>query len=237
MTLLSVEGVAKRYRHGSRERLALRDVTMSVAPGELVVVLGSRRSGRSTLMRIAAGLERSDEGRVSFNGAALGVRSRVVGRQICYCLTSFSSMEGDRVLDHVAAPLLACGASRRASRESAIRALERVEVGHLAVLTPDELDGSERVRVAIARALAPEPSLVVIDDPTASAGTLQRDPLMRLLRSLPRGGGPSVLMCTDDSMCVSGANRVLVLEDGELRSQIDPPRAEVVPLSARRAGA
>ena len=237
MTLLSLEGVSKRYRHGSRERLALRDVTMSVAAGEVVVVLGTRRSGRSTLMRIAAGLERSDEGRVRFEDTALGVRSGVVGRQLCYCLTSFSSMEGDRVLDHVGAPLLACGASRRVSRERAFRALERVESEQLAALTPAELDGSERIRVAIARALAPEPLLLVIDDPTAPAGTLQRDPLLRLLRSLPGAGGPSVLMCTDDGMCVSGAERLLLLDDGELRTQVDTPQAEVVPLNARRAGA
>ncbi len=237
MSLLSLEGVGKRYRHGSRERLALRDVTVSVESGEFVVVLGTRRSGRSTLLRVAAGLERPDEGRVSFDGVDLAASTRPVGRQLCYCLTSFFSMEGDRVLDHVAAPLLARRASRGAARERALRALQRAVADHLAPLTPDELDGAERVRVSIARALAPEPRLLVIVDPAAHAGTLQRDPLLRLLGSLPGDDGPSVLMSTDDGMCVSGADRLLLLDGGELRSEVDSPRAEVVPLNARRVGA
>jgi ABC-type lipoprotein export system ATPase subunit len=93
------------------------------------------------------------------------------------------------------------------------------------------------VWVSVARALAPEPQLLLIDDPTAHAGPLQRDPLLRLLRALPGNDGPSVLMCTDDAMAVSGADRVLTLEDGELRATIESPRAEVVPLNARSAGA
>jgi ABC-type lipoprotein export system ATPase subunit len=237
VSLLSIEGVTKRYRRGTRERLALRGVTMSVESSELVVVLGSRRSGRSTLMRIAAGLERPDDGRVTFAGTDLAADGGAVGRRLCYCLSSFSSMEGDRVLDHVAAPLLARRASFGAARERAMRALERVEAEHLAPLTPNELDGAERVWVAIARALAHAPQMLVIDDPTAHAGPLQRDPLLRLLRTLPGQDGPSVLMCTDDGMSVSGADRVLTLEDGELRSAVESPRAEVVPLNARRVGA
>jgi ABC-type lipoprotein export system ATPase subunit len=237
VSVLSLEGVVKRYRHGNRERLALRDVSMRVGQNELVVVLGTRRSGRSTLMRIAAGLERPDEGRVSFQGIDLATSNRVVGRELCYCLTLFSSMEGDRVLDHVAAPLLARHVSRGSARRRATEALERADAGALSRATPDELDGAERVRVAIARALAPEPLLLVIDDPTAQAGTLQREPILRLLRSLPAHDGPSVLMSTDDGMSVSGADRVLMLDDGELRSQVDSPQADVVPLNARRAGA
>lgn len=237
MTLLSLEGVTKRYRHGSRERLALCGVTMSVDDEELVVVLGTRRSGRSTLMRVAAGLERPDEGTVIFDGAELGTRSSPVGRELCYCLTSFFSMEGDRVLGHVAAPLLARRVSRDVAQRRAMQALERAEAAALAHATPEELDGAERVRVAIARALAPNPRLIVIDDPTAQAGTLQREPIMRLLRSLPGADGPSVLMSTDDGLCVSGTDRALTLDDGELGAQVDSPQAEVVPLNARRAGA
>jgi predicted ABC-type transport system involved in lysophospholipase L1 biosynthesis ATPase subunit len=200
------------------------------------VVLGARRSGRSTLLRIAAGLERPDDGRVTFAGADLSGDRGAVGRRLCYCLSSFSSMEGDRVLDHVAAPLLARGASFATARQLAMGALERVDAEHLASLTPDELDGAERVWVAIARALAPNPQMIVIDDPTAHSGPLQRDPLLRLLRTLPAGDGPSVLMCTDDAMSVTGADRVITLEDGEVRSTVEPQPAEVVPLNARRAG-
>jgi putative ABC transport system ATP-binding protein len=235
--LLSIENVSKGYRRGARERVALRDVSMSLAAGEFALILGTRRSGRSTLMRIAAGLEHPDRGRVTFEGVDLRRSKRVLGRRISYCLTSFSTMEGDRVVDHVAAPLLAQRMPRSAARHVAERALAQVGAEQCTMMTPDELDWSERVRVAIARGLAPEPSLLVIDDPTAQAGALQRDPVLRLLRKLGETGGPAVLMSTDDGMCVTGSERVLLLDDGVLGAQVEAPQAEVVSLEARRVGA
>jgi ABC-type lipoprotein export system ATPase subunit len=237
VSLLSVESVSKGYRRGGRERVALRDVSMTLTSGEFALILGTRRSGRSTLMRIAAGLERPDRGRVTFDGVDLRQSKRVLGRRISYCLTSFSTMEGDRVVDHVAAPLLAQRMQRSAARQAAEQALRRVGAERCAMMTPDELDWSERVRVAIARGLAPEPALLVVDDPTARADALQRDPVLRLLREITRDGGPSVLMSTDDGMCVTGSERVLLLDNGVLRAQIEAPEAEVVSLEARRAGA
>jgi ABC-type ATPase involved in cell division len=237
VSLLSVESVSKRYRRGNREFVALREVSMTVEPAELVVVLGTRRSGRSTLLRVAAGLERADEGRVMFDGADLAKDRRALGRRLCYCHGSFSTMQGERVVDHVAAPLLAQRKSRRLARLSAESALERAGIADCASMLPDELDWSERVRVAIARGLAPEPSLLVVDDPTAQAAVLQSDPLLRLLRSLASDSGPAVLMSTDDAMCVSGADRVMLLDEGQLRPEIDTEPAEVVPLNARRLGA
>ena len=237
MSLLSVEGVSKRYRRGNREFVALREVSLSIEPGELVVVLGTRRSGRTTLLRVAAGIERPDEGLVLFEGADLSRHRDVLGRRLCYCHSSFSMMQGERVVDHVAAPLLAQRSSRREARRGAEAALEQTGARNCATMLPDELDGAERVRVAIARSLAPHPALLVIDDPIARAGVLQRDPLLRLLRSLPGADGPAVLMSTDDGMCVSGANRVLLLDEGELRSEVETPPADVVPLNARRVGA
>lgn len=237
MTLLSVESVSKRYRRGNREFVALRDVSLSIERGEFAVVLGTRRSGRTTLLRIAAGIERPDEGLVIFEGADLSRHRGLLGRRLCYCHGSFSMMQGERVLDHVAAPLLAQRSSRRGARRAAEAALEQAGVKDCATMLPDELDGAERVRVAIARSLAPRPALLVVDDPIAHAGVLQRDPLLRLLRSLPGPDGPAVLMSTDDGMCISGADRVLLLDDGELRPEPDVPPAEVVPLNARRLGA
>jgi ABC-type lipoprotein export system ATPase subunit len=237
MTLLSVERVSKRYRRGQREFVALSDVSLAIESGELAVVLGTRRSGRSTLLRIAAGIERPDRGEVFFQGRSLARDSHTLGRSLCYCHTSFSALQGDRILDHVATPLLARGESRAAARHVAERALALAEVGHCANMAPDELDGPERVRVAIARGLAPGPELLVVDDPTTSAGVMQRDPLLRLLRSFAHGEGPAVLMSTDDAMCVSGADRVLELEDGKLRHDVQAPQAEVVQLDARRVGA
>jgi ABC-type lipoprotein export system ATPase subunit len=237
VSLLSVEGVSKRYRRGNREFVALRDVSLSVAPGELFVVLGTRRSGRSTLLRVASGIERPDDGRVLFDGADPARDWRALGRQLSFCHTSFSALEGERMIDHVAAPLLAHGRSRSDARHAAEAALERAGAVQCATMAPYELDGSECVRVGIARALAPDPRLIVVDDPTAQAGVLKRDPILRLLRSLAGKDGAAVLMSTDDAMCVSGADEVLQLDAGEVRPKDNSPEGEVVHLSARRIGA
>ena len=93
MSLLSIENVSKRYRRGPREYVALQGVSLAIERGEEVVVLGTRKSGRSTLLRIAAGLERPDGGTVSFEGNALSAARNVVGRRITYGHTSFSPMQ------------------------------------------------------------------------------------------------------------------------------------------------
>jgi ABC-type ATPase involved in cell division len=235
VSLLSIERVSKRYRRGPREHLVLRDVSLAVESGELLVVLGTRRSGRSTLLRIAAGLERPDDGVVRFQGAALSSARDVVGRRIAYSHTSFSPMEGERILDHVAATLLARRASSAHARRAAERAMERASVAGCAGMRPDELNGAESVRVALARALVGAPDVVVIDDPTSGVGTLERDGILRLLRSVA-DEGVAVLMSTDDANCISGSDRALSLDGGQVRGDVEAPRADVVALRPRTLG-
>lgn len=236
--MLSVERVSKRYRRGRREFVALREVSMVVGEGEYVVVLGARKSGRSTLLRVAAGLERPDEGSVSFRGVDLSRGAGVLGRRVCYCRMSFSALEGRAVVEHVEAGLLAQRVSPVAARRAAEAALDRTGTIACAGMFPYELDGGELVRVAIARALAAGPELLVIDDPTAHVGMLQAGGVLSLLRSIA-DGGVAVLMSTDDAKCLSGADRALSLDGGRLRVEAVAPQAEVVPLrgGARRAGA
>jgi putative ABC transport system ATP-binding protein len=226
MSLLVVAGVSKRYRRGRREYVALNDVSLSVERGEVVAVLGTRQSGRSMLLRIAAGLERPDEGTVRFEG--VDPSPSVIGRRLAYCRMSFSELEGDRVLDHVAAGLLAQSVATVSAARTAERALARAGVANCARMRPYELHAAERVRVAIARALTSSPSLLVIDEPTATVGFLERDPILRLLR-LIADEGVAVLMSTGDATCLSGADRAMSLEQGELRGELEPHEAEVVP--------
>lgn len=238
MSLLSIEKVGKRYRRGRREYVALKDVSLAVEHGELVGVLGTRKSGRSTLLRIAAGLERPDQGTVRFEGVDLSSAGNVIGRRIAYCRTSFSELEGERVLDHVAAGLLAQHVAALPARRAAERVLARTGVSDCARMEPYELDGGECVRVAIARALISSPTMLVIDEPTVAVGLLQSDPILRLLRSIA-DEGVAVLMSTGDATCLSGVDRAMSLDEGELRGEVQPSEADVVPLrvAAPRAGA
>lgn len=234
MSLLSVENVSKRFRRGSRERVALRNVSLAIEPGELVVVLGPRKCGRSTLLRTAAGLERPDEGIVRFQGGSMSSARDVVGRRVVYCRASFSLMEGEHVVDQVAAALLAQGVSSGSAKREAEDALARTGVPECARMHPEELSGAERVRVAIARGLAPRPRMLVVDDPVAGVPSLHSDGILRLLRSIANDG-LAVLMSTDDATCISGADRVFALDDGKLRIDVQAPQADVVPLRPQHA--
>jgi ABC-type ATPase involved in cell division len=234
VSLLSIDHVSKRYRRGRREHVALSDVSLAIARGELVVVLGTRKSGRSTLLRIAAGLECPDAGSVWFAGERLWAARQVVGRQISYCHTSFSPMQGERVVDHVAASLLAQGLAPSRARRKAQGILERAAVPECAGAHPEELSAAERTRVAVARGLAAAPSLLVIDDPTAGVASLQGDGILRLLRSIV-DDGVAVLMSTDDATCISGADRAFALDQGQLRADVRAPQADVVPLRPRKS--
>ncbi|MGH2910974.1 MAG: ATP-binding cassette domain-containing protein [Solirubrobacteraceae bacterium] len=238
MSLLSLNGVGKRYRRGRRDYVALKDVSLSIEHGEFVGVLGTRKSGRSTLLRIAAGLERPDHGSVRFEGVDLSTAADIIGRRIAYCTTSFSELEGDLIVDHVAAGLLAQHYAPLPARRVAERVLARAGVADCARMRPYELDGAECVRVAIARALISSPAMLVIDEPTAAVGLLESDPILRLLRSIA-DEGVAVLMSTGDATCLSGVDRAMSLDEGELRGEVQPSEAEVVPLhvAARRTDA
>ncbi len=235
MSLLSIANVTKRYRSGRLERVAVRDVSLDIEPGELVAVWGARFSGRSTLLRVAAGIESPEEGTVSFEGHDLAqCRDSVLGRRIGYCQTVFSSSRRDLVIEHVAAGLLAQRVSPKQTRRRGQELLFRVGAEDCARLRCHELDGAELARVALASALATKPALLVIDEPTSGVDVLQRDPLLALLRSIANEG-TAVLMSAGDAQGLSGVDRALTIYNGEL--QAEPPGARVVPLRRADAGA
>jgi putative ABC transport system ATP-binding protein len=235
MSLLSIEHVTKRYRRGRLERVAVRDISLDIEPGELVAVWGARFSGRSTLLRLAAGIEAPEEGSVSFEGRDLvRSRNRVLGTQIGYCHTSFSSAQRCPVVEHVAAGLLAQRVSPKQARRRGQELLLRVGAERCAWLECHELDGAEIARVAIASALVTTPALIVIDEPTSGVDELARDPLLGLLRSIANEG-TAVLMSASDAQGLSGVDRAYTIDNGEL--QLQSTQAHVVPLRRAELGA
>jgi putative ABC transport system ATP-binding protein len=237
MSLLSVEHVTKRFRRGRLERIAVRDVSLDVESGELVAVWGARRSGRSTLLRIAAGIERPEDGRVVFEGRDLArSRNGVLGRRLGYCQTCFSTAGRRLVVEHVAAGLLAQRTSPKDARRRGQEMLLRVGAEHCSGLECHELDGAELARVAIATALVTSPTLLVIDEPSSGVELLERDPLLALLRSIANEG-TAVLMSTGDAQGLSGVDRALSIDNGELRGELAPLTAHVVPLRRAESGA
>ena len=180
-------------------------------------------SGRSTLLRIAAGLEPPDDGVVSLRGRDLNARGSEESReQIRYCRKTFRPSEGQLVIDRLITAQLTRGIHGPSARTRAHEALERVNASHCATLKPSELDLSETMLVGIARSLVHEPKLLVIDEPTLGVDAIERDRILSLLRGLA-DGGIAVLMSVGETTCLAGADRGLSLASGELHGELQPP--------------
>jgi ABC-type methionine transport system ATPase subunit len=236
--LLALTEVSKRYARGrqtSRERIALRSVSLEVASGEFVAIWGRRRSGRTTLLEICAGLEKPSEGSVCFAGRDLA-EQRMVGMRegIGFAQPHFSRMHGV-VVEQVATPMLKTHVRVESAQMRAYELLDRVGAADCAELAPEELEPSELVRVMLARALVMSPRLVLLDAPTSGVPAPERDAIFTLLRSLTREEDLAVLMAVDEVPGLATvADRLLSIGNGELRGETRPAQpAPVYPL--RRA--
>jgi putative ABC transport system ATP-binding protein len=210
-------------------------VSLEIEPGELVQVWGARCSGRSTLLAIAAGLERPDAGVVLFDGVDLSDwGADALGGGIGFCYLRAGSAGGRSVIDNVRAGLLGLGVPVRDADRRARKALERVGVG---ARDMGSLDAAEEVRVSIACALVLGPRMLVIDEPTKGVDLLVRDDLVLLLRSLA-DDGIAVLVSDGDGSGLCDADRVLSLTGGRLRGETSPVKmGMLLPLRGTGRGA
>lgn len=231
MTLLALSGVSVRYPSAT----ALADVSLDVAAGELVIVWGPPRSGRTTLLEVAAGVRHADSGSVAFDGRS---PSQSLGRHGGFAIVTSSRAllgHGELVIDQVAYPAIRV-MSRWRAQAAADAVLRRCGVEQLAQEQVQSLSDAERIRVLLARSLVREPRLVMMDEPTTGLSHTESERFLELVQSLVRDG-IAVLM-TDDSegaALVPGA-RVLTMQRGTLRGASLSPPADVIPLDERRAG-
>jgi putative ABC transport system ATP-binding protein len=232
MTLLELERVGKSFSRGAC--VALEDLSLVIDAGEMVVVLGERQSGRSTLLRIAAGVEKPSTGVVRFDGRDLAERGgEMLGGGISYCRREFRPSRGLTVLDQLVASQFARRVPRPTALTRAWKALERVDAVWCAGLIAGELKIEETVRVALARALASEPRLLVVDEPTIGVESIKRDDILQLLRSLA-DDGVAILASAGDGTGLLGADRVLSLGKGKLFGELTPDLAPVSDLVRHR---
>jgi len=231
--LLLLDGVSKRRRRGREEVVVLDRLTLTVAPGEHVGVRGPRRCGKTTLLRIAAGIELPDEGHVRFHGDGSAVapprrrRARAV-REVAFVgpAHDWRGAPGKPMLDHVALPLVVAGVSVGAAFAAARDAAEEVGAADCADAAPHELPPELLTRLALARALVRRPRLLVVDDLGGGEAEQPLDPLvLRLVRARP---GLAVLRAARAASALRGADRTLSLEPGGRLRPVEPPLAAVV---------
>ncbi len=238
--LLEFARVTKRYRDiGGQEIAVLSDVSFEVDRGDSVGIWGPRRSGKSTLLHIAAGLELPERGAVRFEGQDLTSmstidRARLVRRRIGLAPSTWAQTRNVRVVDHVAMPLLSTGASLREANVTARSILERVGATSRADAPVMALSPGERTRVAIAQALVRDPSLLLVDEPALTPSPSERDELYALLRSLAAEPTLTVIVTSEDLAAIRTTRQAMTISDGEIRSSRRPGR--IVPFPEDRTG-
>jgi len=230
--LFALEHATKCFTSGQRETLALRDISLELRAGEYVAIYGLRRSGRTTLLRVAAGILPLDAGVVRLEGRDLAERTgEALGVEIGYCSAVFDPSHGGSVVDHVALALLARGVGRRRARAQAEEALERAGASDCAHLDPRDLHVDELVRAGIARALVTAPRLLLLDEPTNGVDVHERDAIVALLRTLA-DSGTAILMTVGEAL--AGPDRMLALDRGQLRGDVTPDPEGIHALRPRR---
>jgi ABC-type lipoprotein export system ATPase subunit len=226
-SLLSLRGVAKCYWRGPQRVSVLQDVSLEVEAGELVAVWGQRRSGKTTLLKLAAGLEEPSDGTVRFGGRELkrlspSAYAKVLREEIGWAKPTGPDNRDLRMLDYVALPLRRKHDHRTARRRAALE-LERVGASACAYELWGGLSDSERALVAIAHAIVREPRLVLVDDHPMNLDDLQREEVMGLLRTTAGEQGTAVLVTVPDVSQMAGAHQIHSLSSGRL---VGPPESE-----------
>jgi putative ABC transport system ATP-binding protein len=230
--LLRLRNVSKRYRRGTQELRVLGGASLEVRTGEVVCVLGLRGQGKTTLLRIAAGMESADAGEVRFAGQDLarlsdGELSRLLGGQIAWAGKSGPGMRM-RMLDYVAMPLLVGRGRERDVYARARVALERVGAEGCAEQEWEQMSDWERALVEVAQAIAGEPGLLVVDDLTDTLGVRETDELCGLLRLLSVELEMGVLMSVSDAQATLLSDRILTLAGGRLTQGPQSPPGNVI---------
>jgi putative ABC transport system ATP-binding protein len=227
MAILEAKGLRKVYGSGPAAVEAVKGISLTVAHGEFVAIMGPSGSGKSTLLALLGGLETPSAGEVRIGGQALGELSetaRAIMRRerVGFIFQAFNLVPVLTAEENIAMPLLLAGQKGNQVRARVQKVLELVGLGDRRTHTPAELSGGQQQRVAIARALVTEPALVLADEPTGNLDSRTSTEIMTLLRRSCNARNQTIVLITHDAAVAAWADRVLFLSDGQLVAEHAP---------------
>jgi len=224
--LVHINDVTKRY-NGSGQA-ALDEVTLEIAPGEAVAVMGPSGSGKSTLLNLIAGLDRPTSGTVTVAGQRIDRltetgMARCRRRQIGMIFQFFNLLDDLTVADNVLLPAQLAGMPRSQARARARELMDALRIERHRDAYPGRLSGGERQRVAIARALVNRPAVLLADEPTGALDTTTGEEIGQLLLELNRSGQTLVMVTHNPELAARYTHRAVHLLDGRIAEQTGAP--------------
>ena len=219
--IVEARAVEKRYDTGELEVQALRGVSFSVRPGEMLAIMGPSGSGKTTLLNCLSGLDRIDGGDVLIEGVSLASmsddeRTDYRARRMGFVFQFYNLMPVLTAVENVELPLLVSRVPARQARGQAMAALDMVGLTERAGHVPEELSGGQRQRVTIARALVNDPAIVWADEPTGDLDSENAQEIVALMRRLNRERGLTFLVVTHDISIGRATDRIVRMVDGEI---------------------
>jgi putative ABC transport system ATP-binding protein len=215
--LIEVRGVERVFDGGAVA--ALRGVTLVVAEGEFVSVMGPSGSGKSTLLHLMGALDAPSAGEIWFRGQPLPTTRGVAAfraRRIGFVFQAFHLLPTLTAIENVQVPMLEMPWARRERRRRAAELLESVGLGHRLHHLPSTLSGGERQRVAIARSLANGPTVLLADEPTGNLDSDSARAIIDLLATIHRERGMTIVVVTHDPVVAAAAQRTVQMRDGRV---------------------
>lgn len=221
--LIRLEAVSRRFTLGGTEVAALEHVSLRVAEGEYLAVMGPSGSGKSTLLNVLGLLDRPDEGQYWLGGEDIATLSELAlaqlrGHRIGFVFQSFHLISRLTARENVELPLMLCGVLPAERHRRSQRLLEDLGLDNRADHRPAELSGGQRQRVAIARAMAMAPRLILADEPTGNLDSRSGEEVITLLEGLNREQGITLVVVTHDPRLGERAGRRILMNDGHINT-------------------
>jgi putative ABC transport system ATP-binding protein len=220
-TLVSLNNVVKRYQRGKQSVEVLHGVNLSIEQGEFLSLMGPSGSGKTTLLNLIAGLDQPTEGEVTVAGERIdrlagGKLAKWRARHIGFVFQFYNLLPVLSAARNVEVPLLLTNLSAAQRKQNVRAVLELVGLADRATHKPSELSGGQQQRVSIARALVADPTLLVCDEPTGDLDRENAEEILRLLQTLNRDQGKTIIMVTHDPLAADHAARTLYVDKGRL---------------------